>query len=192
MTTLIIGLLVFLGIHSISIFAATGRNAMVGRMGALPWKALYALVAIVGFVLIVKGYAAARLEPVLLYVPPVWTRHLAALLMLPAFILLFAAYLPGRIKTAMKHPMLVAVKLWAVSHLLANGMLADVVLFGALLAWAVVDRISLKSRAPNAAPPPGAPPSQFNDLIAVVGGLVLYGVFAFYLHARWIGVAPFG
>ena len=159
---------------------------------ALPWKALYALVAIVGFVLIVKGYAAARLEPVLLYVPPVWTRHLAALLMLPAFILLFAVYLPGRFKTAMKHPMLVAVKLWAVSHLLANGMLADVVLFGALLAWAVVDRISLKSRAPNAAPPPGAPPSQFNDLIAVVGGLVLYGVFAFYLHARWIGVAPFG
>ena len=192
MTTLIFGLRVFLGIHSFSIFAATGRNAMVGRMGALPWKALYALVAIVGFVLIVKGYAAARLEPVLLYVPPVWTRHLAALLMLPAFILLFAAYLPGRIKTAMKHPMLVAVKLWAVSHLLANGMLADVVLFGALLAWAVVDRISLKSRAPNAAPPPGAPPSQFNDLIAVVGGLVLYGVFAFYLHARWIGVAPFG
>ncbi|MBK6596798.1 MAG: NnrU family protein [Proteobacteria bacterium] len=192
MTTLIIGLLVFLGIHSFSIFAATGRNAMVARMGALPWKALYALVAIIGFVLIVKGYAAARLEPVLLYVPPVWTRHLAALLMLPAFILLFAAYLPGRIKTAMKHPMLVAVKLWAVAHLLANGMLADVVLFGALLVWAVVDRISLKSRAPNSAPPPSAPPSKFNDLIAVVGGLVLYGVFAFYLHARWIGVAPFG
>jgi len=192
MTTLVIGLLLFLGIHSVAIFAANGRNALLARMGVLPWKALYSLVAIVGFVLIVKGYAAARMEPVLLYAPPVWTRHVAALLMLPAFVLLFAAYLPGRIKSTMKHPMLVAVKLWAVAHLLANGMLADVVLFGAILAWAVIDRISLKHRVPNPAPPPAAPPSRFNDLVAVVGGLVLYAVFAFYLHVRWIGVAPFG
>ena len=190
MLTLVLGLLIFLGIHSFAIFAAAGRQSLIERMGVFPWKALYALVAIVGFVLIVQGYAAARLEPVLLYVPPVWTRHLAALLMLPVFILLLAAYLPGRIKTAAKHPMLLAVKLWAVSHLIANGMLADVVLFGALLAWAVVDRISLKRRAPG--PSLGAPASKLDDVLAIVGGLVLYGVFAFYLHARWIGVAPFG
>lgn len=190
MSTLILGLVIFLGIHSISIVAANGRNALMARLGVFPWKALYALIAIVGFILIVKGYAAARLEPVLLYVPPVWTRHLAALLMLPVFVFLLAAYLPGRINSALKHPMLVAVKLWAVSHLIANGMLADVVLFGALLAWAVIDRISLKRRTPG--PTLGAPPSKLNDVIAVVGGLLLYGLFAFYLHTRWIGVAPFG
>jgi uncharacterized membrane protein len=190
MTTLIVGLVLFLGVHSVSILAPAWRNAMAARLGEWGWKGLYAIGAIAGFVLIIQGYAAARLTPVVLWVPPAATRHIAALLLLPVFVLLLAAYLPGRIKAATKHPMLVATKLWAVAHLLSNGMLADVVLFGAFLAWAVADRISLKHRP--ARPLPGAPPSKFNDVIAVVGGLALYGLFAMVLHTRWIGVAPFG
>jgi uncharacterized membrane protein len=190
MSTLILGLVLFLGAHSTSIVAPAWRDAMAARLGQWPWKLLYAAVAIAGFVLILRGYAAARLEPVPLWVPPAPMRHVAATLMLPVFILLLAAYLPGRIKSAAKHPMLVATKLWAVAHLLSNGMLADVVLFGAFLVWAVADRISLNRRP--ARPIPGAPPSKLNDVIAVVGGIGLYGLFAFVLHARWIGVAPFG
>jgi uncharacterized membrane protein len=120
----------------------------------------------------------------------VWTRHLAALLTLPVFPLLLAAYLPGRIKTAAKHPMLLAVKLWATAHLLANGNLADLLLFGGLLAWAVADRISLKRRTPR--PVPGAPPSAMNDAIAVIAGLAIYGLTAFWAHAWLFGVAPLG
>jgi uncharacterized membrane protein len=190
MSTLILGLVLFLGAHSVSIVAPAWRNTMAARIGQWPWKVLYAVVAVAGFVLIIRGYAAARLEPVVLWVPPAAMRHIAATLMLPVFILLLAAYLPGRIKSAAKHPMLVATKLWAVAHLLSNGMLADLVLFGAFLAWAVADRISLQRRPARAIP--GAPPSKLNDLIAVAGGLGLYGLFAFVLHARWFGVAPFG
>ena len=190
MSTLILGLVLFLGVHSVSVVAPAWRDAMAARLGIWGWKAIYAIVAIAGFVLIIQGYAAARLTPVVIWVPPAAMRHVAATVMLPVFILLLAAYLPGRIKAATKHPMLVATKLWAVSHLLANGMLADVVLFGAFLAWAVVDRISLKRRP--ARPLPSAPASKLNDVIAVIGGILLYGVFAMVLHARWIGVAPFG
>ncbi|MEZ5458205.1 MAG: NnrU family protein [Steroidobacteraceae bacterium] len=190
MSTLILGLVLFLGIHSISVVAPAWRDAMAARLGVWGWKAVYAIVAIAGFVLIIQGYAAARLAPVVIWVPPAATRHIAATVMLPVFVLLLAAYLPGRIKAATKHPMLVATKLWAVAHLLANGMLADVVLFGAFLVWAVVDRISLKSRP--ARPIPAAPASKLNDVIAVIGGILLYGLFAMVLHSRWIGVAPFG
>jgi uncharacterized membrane protein len=190
MSTLILGLVLFLGSHSVSIVAPGARKALAARLGEWPWKGLYAVVAIAGFVLIVQGYAAARLEPVQLWVPPTWTRHLAALLMLPAFTMLLAAYLPGRIKTTLKHPMLAATKLWAVAHLLSNGTLADVVLFGSFLAWAVVDRISLKRRAGGRALP-AAPPSRWNDAIAVVGGLALYVAFAGWAHVRLFGVAPF-
>lgn len=190
MSTLILGLILFLGAHSVSIVAPAWRNAMAARLGEWPWKLLYAVVAIAGFVLIVRGYAATRLEPVVLWVPPAAMRHIAAMLMLPVFILLLAAYLPGRIRSAAKHPMLVATKLWAVAHLLSNGMLADLVLFGSVLVWAVADRISLNRRPARAIPM--APPSKLNDVIALVGGLALYGLFAMVLHARWIGVAPFG
>ena len=190
MSTLILGLVLFLGVHSVSVVAPAWRDAMAARLGIWGWKAIYAIVAIAGFVLIIQGYAAARLTPVVIWVPPAAMRHVAATVMLPVFILLLAAYLPGRIKAATKHPMLVATKLWAVSHLLANGMLADVVLFGAFLAWAVVDRISLKRRP--ARPLPSAPASKLNDVIAVIGGILLYGLFAMVLHSRWIGVAPFG
>ncbi len=189
MTTLIIGLAIFLGVHSISIFANDWRDRMVARLGEKTWKALYGLASIVGFVLLVKGYGLARQDPVFLYEPPYFMRHVTALLMLPVFPLLLAAYLPGRISAAVKHPMLTAIKAWALAHLLCNGTLADVLLFGSFLAWAVLDRISVGKRPPR--PVAGAPASKLNDVIAVVGGLALYVVFALWLHQRWIGVSPF-
>lgn len=186
MNLLLVGLVLFLGIHSISIFAPAARDRWAASMGANLWRALYSIVSIVGFVLLIRGYAAARLEPVVLYVPPGWTRHVVLLLMLPVFVMLFAAYLPGRIRSALKHPMLVAVKLWALAHLLANGMLADVLLFGAFLAWAVLDRISLKRRVQR--PIAAAPASRWNDLAAVVLGLSAYAAFVLWLHRQLIGV----
>lgn len=190
MTYLVAGLLLFLGVHSLAIVAPAWRNAMAARLGAAPWKAIYAVVSIIGFVLLVHGYALARAEPVVLYSPPAWTRHLAALLMLPVFPLLFAAYLPGRIKAAVKHPMLTATKAWALAHLLANGTLADVLLFGGFLAWAVADRISVGKRPAAAGKRAAASPSLMNDVLAVVGGLVVYVIFVAWAHQRFIGVAP--
>lgn len=190
MVRLLAGMAIFLGVHSISIFAHGWRERMVAAIGAGPWKGLYSIVSLLGFLLLVGGYAAARLEPVVLYVPPAGLRHVAALVMLPVFPLLLATYLPGRIRAAAKHPMLVAVKAWALAHLLANGMLADLVLFGGFLAWAVVDRISLQRRP--ARPLPAAPAWRANDAIAIVGGLAIYGAFVAFLHQRWFGVDPFG
>jgi uncharacterized membrane protein len=140
---------------------------------------------------VVQGYGDVRATgPVVLYTPPVWLRHVSLLLMVPVFVLLLAAYLPGRIQGTLKHPMLLAVKLWAIAHLLANGTLADLVLFGGFLVWAVADVVSLKRRAPL--PAPGAPPGRWNDLIALAGGLALYVAFLLVLH-RWLfGVSPIG
>lgn len=194
MLMLILGLVLFLGIHSVSIVSADGRNRLVQRMGEGPWKGLYSLVSLAGFVLIVVGYGAAREAPVLLYTLPNGFRHLAALLMLPVFVLLLATYLPGRIQRTAKHPMLLAVKLWALAHLLANGTLADVLLFGGFLAWAVVDRISVKKRAAagQLRAGPVLPGSKANDAIALVGGLGIYVLFVVWAHAFLIGVRPFG
>lgn len=189
MTTLIAGLVIFLGIHSISIVAEDFRNRMAAK-SELGWKGFYAVISALGLYLIISGYAEARLEPTWIYISPVWTRHLAALLLLPTFILLLATYFPGRISGWIGHPMLVAVKLWALSHLLVNGAVADLLLFGSFLAWAVADRISLKRRQPRAVP--ALPKSGINDLIAVVGGLALYVVFALWLHQILIGIKPFG
>ena len=132
----------------------------------------------------------ARHSPVVLYTPPRFLRHVTFLFMLPVFPLIFAAYLPGRIKSATKHPMLAAVKFWAFAHLLSNGTLADVVLFGAFLAWAVLDRISLKRRAPVALRT--APARRFNDLLAVLLGLGVYLLFIVWAHRWLIGVSPLG
>lgn len=190
MALLILGLVLFLGAHSVSIVAEDFRNRMAAR-SEIGWKAAYGVAALLGLYLIVQGYGAARTDPVLLWAPPVWTRHLAALLLLPIFVLFLASYLPGRIKAVTRHPQLVAVKLWAAGHLLANGTLADVILFGSFLGWGVADRISLKRRKqPRTLPT--APPSGANDVIAIVAGLVLYVVFALWLHQAWIGVYPFG
>lgn len=188
MTLLLVGMLLFVGAHSVSIVAPAWRDDMAARLGEMSWKGLYALLSLVGFVLLTLGYAAARQSPVVLYLPPAWMRHLSLVLMLPMFPLLIATYLPGRISRAAKHPMLLAVKLWATAHLLANGMLADVVLFGGLLAWAVADRISLKRRAPR--PIPGAPPAAANDWLAIGLGLLVYGAFVGVLHEALFGVSP--
>jgi uncharacterized membrane protein len=190
MTMLIFGMILFFGAHSVSIVAHPLRERLVASMGAATWKGLYSLVSLGGLLLMISGYSVLRLEPHLVYVPPAGLRHAAALLMLPVFPLLLATYLPGRIRRIAKHPMLVAVKFWALAHLLANGMLADVLLFGGFLAWAIADRISLKRRVPR--PSPAAPERPYNDAIVIVVGLALYGAFAMLWHVRLFGVAPFG
>jgi uncharacterized membrane protein len=193
MLVLILGLVIFLGVHSVSIVAPGWRTATVARLGERPWKGLYSLASAAGLALIVVGYGLARRDPVVLYAPPAALRHLALVVMLPVFPLLFAAYLPGRIRAAAKHPFLLAVKLWALAHLLANGMLADVLLFGAFLAWAVADRISVKRRpAAQTHEVPAAPPGAANDAIALIGGLVVYAVFVLRAHRWLIGVSPLG
>jgi uncharacterized membrane protein len=192
MTWLILGLLIFLGSHSVRIFAEPWRGARIAAMGLNAWKGVYSIVSILGFVLIVWGYGVARGAPVILYSPPVWTKHVAALLTIPAFILLAAAYVPGtRIKRAVGHPMIAGVKAWAFAHLLANGTLADVVLFGAFLVWAIVDYIAARRRDRAAGTVYVVGPIT-RDLAAVVVGLVAWAAFAFWLHAVLIGVRPFG
>jgi uncharacterized membrane protein len=192
MLMFIAGLVIFLGIHSVAIVAPTWREAQIAQRGALAWRGIYSVVSIIGFALLIYGYGVTRQSPLVLYTPPLWLRHIALVLMLPVFPLLLAAYLPGRIKTAAKqHPMLLAVKIWATAHLLANGTLVDVLLFGSFLAWAVLDRISTKRRmVPRAVP--GAPPSRFNDAIALLVGLGLYAAFLMGGHRWLIGVSPLG
>ena len=190
MTLFIAGLVLFLGIHSVAIVAPAWRDAQAAQRGLRAWKGVYSAVSLVGFALLIYGYGLARQAPVVLYTPPPVMRHVALALMLPVFPLLLAAYLPGRIQSTVKHPMLLAVKFWAAAHLLANGMLADVLLFGAFLAWAVADRMAVKRRAtPRVIP--GAPPSPINDLIALAGGLAIYAAFLWGLHLWLIGVSPF-
>jgi uncharacterized membrane protein len=185
---LILGLVLFLGIHSVGIVSPGLRARVSSRLGEGAWKGLYSLVSLAGLVLIVYGFGLARQDGIVLYSPPLWLRRVALLLMLPVFPLLIAAYLPGRIKSAAKHPMLASVKFWALAHLLANGLLADVALFGAFLAWAVADRISLKRRAPRALPT--APAGRWNDAIAVVLGLAMYGLLIGWAHLHLFGVSP--
>jgi uncharacterized membrane protein len=186
MLQLLIGIVLFFGMHSASIVALPLRDRIVAS-SENAWKGVYAIASLVGIVLMVRGYADLRQAPTYLYVTPVWMRHLAALLMLPTFAFFIAPYFPGRIKNALKHPQLVAVKLWAFAHLLVNGTIGDVLLFGSFLVWAVMDRISLKKR--SARPLPGTE-SKANDVIIVVVGLALYLVFVFFLHEKLIGVRP--
>jgi uncharacterized membrane protein len=189
---LIIGLVLFLGAHSIRIFADGWRTAQVARMGQGPWKGLYTLVSLVGFGLIVWGFGQARQEPVVLWPSPVWTRHLAALLTLLAFVLVAAAYVPGNhLKAKLGHPMVAGVKIWALAHLLANGRLADAVLFGSFLLWAVLCFSSARrrDRAAGIRYPAG---TARGDVIAVVAGAAIWALFAFWAHGWLIGVRPFG
>ena len=185
MVYLIAGLLIFFATHSIAIVAPARRDRLAERLG-LFWKGGYSIAAAIGLVLVIYGYGQARLEPLVLYTPPAVLRYVTLVLMLIAMPLLLAAYIPGRIRTAVGHPMLAAVKAWALSHLLVNGTLADVLLFGSFLAWAVVDRISLKRRKPRAVPL--LPASPANDITVVVGGILLAAAFLFGLHTRLIGV----
>jgi len=192
MTYLILGLIIFLGTHSVRIYAESWRARTIARVGDKGWKAVYGLMSIAGFVLLVWGFGQARAAaPVVLYAPPVFMRHIAALLVLISFVLLAAAYVPGNhIKAAIGHPMVAAVKLWAFAHLLANGRLAGVILFGAFLVWAVVDFIVARKRdrAAGTRYPAG---SGARTAVTVVAGVVAWVVFAFWAHRWLIGVAPF-
>lgn len=192
MTFLILGLLLFLGVHSASILAAGWRQAQVARLGEPSWKGVYSLLSAVGLGLIIWGYGLARADPVVLWLPPPWTRHLAALLTLPVFVLVVAAYLPGsHIKARIGHPMVAGVKLWALAHLLANGNLADVLLFGSFLAWAVADFISARRRD-RIAGRTYPVCCWTRDATVVAVGLLAWTLFALYGHRWLIGVSPFG
>jgi len=193
MTILLAGLFIFLGVHSVRIFAEDWRQRHIARSGEAVWKIVYSLLSLAGFVLIVWGYGLARADPsaITLWHPPQWTRHVASLLTLPAFILVAAAYVPGtRIKAAIGHPMIVGVKLWALAHLIANGRVADLVLFGAFLVWAVFDFRAARRRD-RAKGVRRTAVGVSRDLIATVIGLALWMAFAFHLHAWLIGVRPF-
>ena len=192
MSFLILGLVLFLGAHSVRVFAEGWRSGTRARFGENAYKGLSSVASIAGLVLIVMGYSAARQQPVMLWLPPIWTRHLAALLTLPAFILLAAAYVPGnRIKAGLHHPMVLGVKLWALAHLLANGNLADVLLFGGFLLWAVLcfRAARQRDRAGSVVYPPGR---LGPTLVTVAAGLALWAGVAFWAHGALIGVRPFG
>ncbi|NTV09802.1 MAG: NnrU family protein [Zoogloea sp.] len=192
MTALVLGLIVFLGAHSVRILAEPWRMRQIARLGEKRWKGVFALVSFVGLALIVWGYGFTRGAPDLWWTPPLWTRHLAALLTLPAFVLLVAAYgPPSHFKKVIGHPMVAGVALWALAHLIANGRSGDVLLFGAFLIWAVVDFISSRRRDRQAGTIYRAGTLR-GDIRAVVIGVVAWLVFAFYLHGWLIGVRPFG
>lgn len=192
MSLLILGLVLFLGVHSVRIVAEGWRTRVRARLGDGAWKGLYTLVSIVGLGLIIWGYGLARQQPVVLWAAPMWTRHLASLLTLPALVFIVAAYVPGNlIKAKLRHPMVLSVKLWALAHLLANNTLADVLLFGGFLLWAVFDFRAARERdraqhivyAPGRAGP---------TMVAVAIGLVAWAGIAFWAHQAVIGVRPFG
>jgi uncharacterized membrane protein len=188
MATLLAGLVIFLGIHSLSVVNRDARDRFAARLGEKPWKGLYSVVSLVGFALIVIGYGWARSQPVVLYQPPLWTRHIALALMVPVFVLIIASNVNtnGFIKRATKHPMLLATKIWAVAHLISNGNLADVLLFGSFLIWAVITRISAKRRPAKITQ--AASPTVVPDVIAVLVGLAVYAWFLLHGHAWLIGV----
>jgi uncharacterized membrane protein len=189
---LILGLLIFLGLHSIRIFADEWRKALIARIGENVWKSAYSVLSIIGLALIVWGYGMARREPVVLWSPPAWSPHVAAVLTLAAFILFPAAYVPGNhFKSIFKHPMVVSVIAWALAHLLANGTLNAVLLFSAFLVWALADFAAARrrDRVEHIVYAAGA---LSRDVISVVIGGVVWIVVAFYIHGWMTGVKPLG
>jgi uncharacterized membrane protein len=190
MLVLVLGLIIFLGLHSIRIVADDWRKQQIARIGQNRWKGIYSIVAIIGFLLIIWGFGLARQHPVLLYVPPLWLRHLNSLFMLVALILFAAARVPGNhIKAKFGHPQVLAVKTWSFGHLLATGMLHDVVLFLPFLIWSVVLFIvsRRRDRRDGTVYPAG---TVKGDVIAVVAGVVVWALFAFWLHSLLFGVNP--
>ena len=195
MTQLILGLILFLGAHSARIWADGWRNRTIEAYGDKAFKGVHALVSLLGFYLLVVGYGEARLQTVALWNPPIFTKHISILLMLLSSILLVATYVPrNHFKMRLGHPMVLSVKVWALSHLLANGNLADLVLFGSFLIWAVLnfrsararDRVLLaESESTNQ-------PKMFATLITLGGGMALWALITFVLHAKVVGVAPMG
>ncbi|NYE59553.1 putative membrane protein [Duganella sp. 1224] len=191
MTILILGLIIFLGLHSIRIFAEDWRNAARARIGFLPWRAMYSVVSITGLLLIVWGYGLARQAPVVVWIPPLFTRHLAALLAVIAFVFIAAGFVPRNgIKARLHHPMTIGIKTWALAHLIANGTLHDILLFGSFLIWAIL--LFRASRRRDAAlGTMYLPGSGGATAITIVIGIVGAGVFAMWLHLPLIGVRPF-
>jgi uncharacterized membrane protein len=188
---MILGLAAFIGGHAFATFRPQ-RAAAVARMGEVPYKRLFALVALAGIVLICIGFAQYReAGPIVLWQPPAWIRHVTVALMWPAVICVVASYSRGDIYRVLKHPMLVGVKLWALAHLIANGDLGGIILFGSILAWAVFDRITLKRRSDPGAPaiPSGG---RIYDVVAVVVGTLIYLALGFWFHPSVIGLRVFG
>jgi len=191
-TVLILGLMLFLGCHSARIVADDWRAGQIQRLGPLGWKAVFSVLSLLGLAMVVWGYGAARVDSVDLWTPPTATRHIAALLMLLAFVLLTAAYVPGsRLKAKVRHPMVLGVKVWALAHLLANGRLADVVLFGSFLLWAVLSFRAARQRDRMAGNPP-LPLYAGRDVVTAFIGIFAWIIFALWLHGPLIGVRPFG
>lgn len=191
MVLLIAGLVLFLGAHSVRIFADEWRTRQLATKGEGTWKGMYSVISIAGIVLIAYGYGAAHTAPIDLWFPPAWTRHPAALLTLVSFILIVATYVPGtHIKAKLKHPMVLGVKVWAFAHLLANGRLADVILFGAFLLWAILNFRAARKRD-RAADITYQARGAVRDVIAIIVGVAAWLAFALYLHAALMGVRPF-
>jgi len=209
MTQLIWGLILFLGAHSVRIWADGWRNQTIEAYGEKAFKGVYALVSILGFYLLVVGYGEARLQTVALWNPPIFTKHISMLLMLLSSILLMATYIPrNHFKMRLGHPMVLSVKVWALSHLLANGNLADLVLFGSFLIWAVLNFRSARARdralllnltvTEEAAGEPLAEsestnqPKLLSTIMTLVGGMAIWALITFVLHAKFVGVSPMG
>ena len=192
MALLLLGLVIFLGVHSTRIFADGWRTSMIARMGPMPWKGLYAALSIFGFIVLVIGFRAARRDTMVLYSTPSWMTHVTALLMVFAMILFVAAYIPKNwFKAKFHHPQVLSVKTWAVAHLLSNGEAANVLLFGAFLLWAVLNFSAARrrDRAKGTVYPAG---NAIGTSITVAAGLVAWSVFALLLHGPLIGVRPLG
>ncbi len=192
MMVLVVGLILFLGVHLVPTSPEL-RDGLKERIGEVPYKAIFSLLSLVGLVVIVLGYHKLQLHPgknPILWDPPTWTRHIAVALMLPAMILLVASVIPSRIRTAVRHPMLIAIKTWAFAHLIANGDLGALLLFGSFLAFAVYDRISVKKRGAQGPLGNATPSSAINDVIVVVVGVALYAALLYGGHQWLIGVAP--
>ena len=193
MAALVLGLVLFLGLHSTRIFAEGWRTQTMESFGEKEYKLLYSVLSIAGFALLVWGYGLARHDPVILWnQPPVWTRHLASLLTLASFVLLVAAYVPGNaIKAKLRHPMILGVKVWALAHLISNNTLADLLLFGSFLVWAVLDYRAARRRERTLATVIDAGPLS-RTILTVVIGVVAWAVFAMWAHRVLIGVSPLG
>ena len=188
---MVLGLVLFLGPH-VFVTMREQRGAAIKSIGEFPYKGLFAVLTIIGLVLTGEGFGMYEAEgPIAIWNPPGFTRYITQALVWPASIAVAAAYLPGDIKRALKHPMLVGVKLWAVAHLISNGDLGGIILFGAVLAWAVYDRISLKHRSD-----PGGPPipvgGRRNDIAAVIVGTILFLALGLVFHPLVVGRAVFG
>jgi uncharacterized membrane protein len=192
MMVLIVGLILFLGIHLLPTSPEL-RDGLKERIGDTPYRILFSVLSLAGLVIIVLGFHKLQLHPgknPILWEPPIWTRHIAVALMLPAMILFVAAVIPSRIRTATRHPMLIAIKTWALAHLLANGDLAALLLFGSFLAFAVYDRISVKKRGATGPLGDARPAGVLNDVLVVLIGVGLYAALLFGGHQWLIGVSP--